>query len=166
MPRQLPPSPSTVTIARPVLPRTDSTIDPRMVRVAADVARKRNAFPGYFGYAVEASDLRTHLRVVAWVRNVALEKSVWLDVHLFDRGGDLLRSETLALRYDQATRDGGDLFVLDAVLLPGASATQVLTVPRPDARALQYRLYAQQSGQTFTDGLAHWRELRMDSSGD
>jgi hypothetical protein len=163
-----PPRPSSdVTVAQPVRLRADAIIDPARVHLAADVARKRNAFPGYLGYPSGMSDQQTHLRVVAWVSNLAYEKAVWLDLHLFDRSGALLRSETLPLRYDRAAGDGGDggdLFVLDGVLLPGSGADALPTHPRPDARALQYRLYCGQAGRVLTDGLAHWRELRMDSS--
>jgi hypothetical protein len=164
MPTRLPRPSSNTTIAQPVRLRADATIDPGRVHLAADVARKRNAFPGYFGYSVGMSDQQTHLHVVAWVSNLAFEKAVWLDLHLFDRSGALVRSETLPFRYDRAAGNGGDLFVLDGVLLPGSSADALPTHPRPDVRALQYRLYCGQAGRVLTDGIAHWRELRMDSS--
>ncbi|MDF1501360.1 hypothetical protein [Roseisolibacter sp. H3M3-2] len=161
-----PARPSQVALpTQPVRLRQNAISDRTHLRVTGDAATKENAFPSSSGHASGMSNLQTQLRVEAWVRNLSFVKSAWLDVHVFDRDGRLLTSETLPLRYTHAAGDGGDLFVFDGVVYQGSVATQGSVDPRPDARALQYRLYCEQGARVYTDGLQHWCELRTDAAG-
>jgi hypothetical protein len=153
------------TPARPVCGREGAIRDRTVVRLTGDAALKENVFPSSTGHPSGMSNLQTDLHVEAWVRNLSYAKSVWLDVHLFDRDGSLLSSETFPLRFTNAAGDGGDLFVFDGVVFQGSVATQGSVDARPDARALQYRLYCEQDACVYTDGLQHWCELRADAAG-
>lgn len=161
-----PARPSCVTTpTRPVRSRDGAISDRTVVRLTGDAAVKANAFPSYAGHSRGMTNLQTELRVEAWVRNLSYVKAVWLDVHVFDRAGSLVSSETLPLRFTHAAGDGGDLFVFDGVIYQGSVTTQGSVDVRPDARALQYRLYCEQDAHVYTDGLQHWCELREDAAG-
>jgi hypothetical protein len=150
---------------RPVQPRERAIHDGAVLHLVADAAVKENAFASYSGHARGMSNRRTHLRVEVWVRNLAFAKSTWLDFHVYDRDGGLLRADTLPLRFSHAAGDGGDLFVLEDLVYQGSIATQGSVDPRPDARAVQYRVYCEQDARVYTDGVPHWCELRMDAAG-
>lgn len=150
--------------AQAVSARHDAIVDRGMLHLTSDAALKENAFPSYTGHARGMTNMQTQLHVETWVRNTSYQKDVWMDVHVFDRDGVLLHSETRPLRFTRAAGDGGDLFEFDGVLFQGSIATQGSVDPRPDARALQYRLYCQQEAQVYTDGIPHWCELRTDAT--
>jgi hypothetical protein len=149
--------------AHQVAPRAGAITDREMMRVTTDAAVKDNTFPSASGHSSGMSNLQTRLHVEAWVRNASYAKSVWLDVHVFTRDDTLLQRETLPLRFTRAAGNGGDLFVFDGLLYQGSIATPGSVDPRPDARAVQYRLYCEQASQVFTDGSAHWCVLREDA---
>lgn len=157
-------APNTGAPPRPVALRDGAVTDLGMLRVTGDAAVKANAFPSTPGHASGMSNLRTRLRVDAWVRNASYAKSVWLDAHVFARDDVLLHAETLALRFTQVAGDGGAVFVFDGPLYQGSVATQGSVDPRPDARSVQYRLYCEQDSRVFTDGIAHWCALREDAA--
>lgn len=69
------------------------------------------------------------------------------------------------IRFTHAVGDRGDLFVFDGVIYQVSVATRGSVDARPDARAVQYRLYCEQDAQVYTDGLPHWCELRTDAAG-
>lgn len=154
------------TPTRPVSPRRDARVDRGMLHLTGDAAVKDNVFPGDTDHPSALHNLQTQLRVEAWVRNVQHVKSVWLDVHVFGRDGTVLYTETCPLRFTHSAADGGDLFVFDGVLYQGSVAAQGAVHRRPDARALQYRLYCEQADGVFTDGISHWCELRTDSASE
>lgn len=152
-----------VVPTEPVRPRDGAVVDRTMVHLTGDAAVKDNVFPCTGGAPDGRSNLQTQLRVGAWVRNLAFAKAVWLDAHLFDRAGRLVHTETLPLRFTQSAGDGGDLFEFDGFIYQGSIATSGSFDERPDARSVQYRLYCEQGAAVYTDGLAHWCELRMDA---
>jgi hypothetical protein len=90
-----------------------------------------------------------------WVRNVAYDKKVWLDVDVLGRTGEPLQSETLPLQYLEPAGGAGDLFQGD-VTLRGAAARSTQTAA---GRQVRYRLYYEVDGQVFTDGLCHHQHL-------
>ena len=145
-----------------VAQRFGSIVDPAVVRLAEDAAVKINAFPNRSGYASGMSSMQTHLHVEAWLKNLTYAKNVWIDVHVLDDVGALLRAETLALRYARPAGDGGDFFVLDYLLYYGSVATEGSIEPRPDARTVQYYLYGEMSGRVFSDGIVHVCLVRPD----
>ena len=147
---------------RSVRPREGAVTDAGVLRLVADAAVKENAFASHAGYPSGMSNLRTRLRVQAWVRNDRYAKAVWVDVHVLARGADIIHSETVPLRHARAAGDGGDLFAVDAALYQGSVATQGSIDARPDARVVEYRLYCEQGDGVFTDGIAHRCELRAD----
>jgi hypothetical protein len=161
-----PARPSDVVMpTQPVRPREGAIVDRTVIHLTMDAAAKENAFPSDGGRSRGMSNLQTQLRIEAWVRNLGHVKSVWLDAHVFDRDGRLVHSETLPLRFTHSAGDRGDLFVFDGVIYQGSVATQGSVDARPDARAVQYRLYCEQDAQVYTDGLPHWCELRTDAAG-
>jgi len=102
----------------------------------------------------EEAPAPTGLLAKAWVRNVAYDKKVWLDVDLLGRAGEPLHSDTLTLRYLEPAGGSGDFFLADVPFLAPAR-----TARRASAHELRYRLYYEVEGQTFTDGLCHHRRL-------
>lgn len=145
--------------------RLHALTDPAALHQTRADAVKANAFASYSGHATGMSSLQTRLHVEAWVRNASYAKAVWVDVHVLDRDATAAARETLPLRYAHAAGDGGDLFVCDALVYQGSVATQGSVEPRPDARAVEYRLYCELGGQVFTDDLVHRCELLSDASG-
>jgi hypothetical protein len=136
---------------------------PAAVRVLADGAVKQNEFESRPGYPSAASDLQTYLHVTARIRDADETTNVYADVHVLDRDGGLLQTATLPLRHDSGPADVDARFVLDAPVYKGTVATPGSVSPRPDARAVEYRLYAETDGRLRTDGLVHRCELKSDS---
>ena len=153
------PAQAATTVAlRPGARRT-----PAAVRVLADGAVKENAFPSRSGYPSTATNLQTRVHVTARVRDADETAKVYVDVHVLDDQGRLAHAETLPLRYDRGPADVGPHFVLDSPLYQGTVASPGSVSPRPDAWAVEYRLYAEIDGRLRTDGLVHRCELKPDS---
>jgi hypothetical protein len=90
-----------------------------------------------------------------WVRNIAYDKRVWLDVDVLGRSGEAVHSETLPLQYLESAGGAGDFFHGDVTVRAAAARST-----RPaNGRQLRYRLYYEVSGQVFTDGLCHQHHL-------
>jgi hypothetical protein len=102
----------------------------------------------------EALSAPTRLLTKAWVRNVAYDKKVWLDVDLIGRSGEPLHSETLPLRYVEPAGGTGDFFAGDVPVAPSTRSAR-----RASARELRYRLYYEVAGRVFTDGICHQHQL-------
>jgi hypothetical protein len=148
---------------RSVAYRWGATPSLEMVNVLGEAATKSNAFPQpAVGYR-HGADFKTRLFIQAWVRNVAYRKSVWVDVHAFDHGDQLIHSETFPLTHLSPAGGGGDLFMIDRTVYQGSTATPGSVSPKPDARKIQYRLYYEADGQVFTDALLHQHELPEDA---
>ncbi|HEY4028231.1 MAG TPA: hypothetical protein VGO86_17525 [Candidatus Dormibacteraeota bacterium] len=90
----------------------------------------------------------------AWVRNVAYDKKVWLDVDLLGQRGQPLHSETLALEYLEAAGGTGDFFLAEVPVRPSTPKER-----RAAAHGLRYRLYYEVGGTVFTDGICHQHQL-------
>jgi hypothetical protein len=94
------------------------------------------------------------LSVRAWVRNLAYDKNLWIDLALASGTGDLLHAESLPLSFQESAGGEGDFFTVGtAVPAPPPSAASSGTP------SLLYRLYGQISGQLFTDGVLHRHEV-------
>jgi hypothetical protein len=156
------PAPGTSPIERVSL-RAGAITDRAMMRVTTDAAVKRNAAPSSSGHSSGRSNLQTRLHVEAWVRNTSYVKNVWIDVHVLAHDDAILQRETLSLGFAHAAGDGNDVFVFDGLLYQGSVATQGSVDPRPDARAVEYRLYGEQAAHVYTDGVAHSCVLREDA---
>jgi hypothetical protein len=109
------------------------------------------------------SEMRTAVRLRAWVKNVTYEKSVWFDAHVFDGENRLVHAQTLPLHHKADGGGGGDLFEFDDVFYVGSRGQPGSVSPRPDARRLQLRLYCELGGRVFTDGILHDRRLPEDA---
>lgn len=96
----------------------------------------------------------TRLLAKAWVKNIAYDKRVWLDVDVLGRSGEALHSETLPLQYLEPAGGAGDFFLGDVAVQAATRSTQ-----RVPARQLRYRLYYEVGGQVFTDGVCHHHHL-------
>jgi hypothetical protein len=142
-------------LAPSVSPRTSVIVDETWVRLTNDAAIKRNMFTSRPGEPAGMTNMQTWLHVEAWVRNTTYAKHVWIDMHVFENDAGLVHSETLPLEYARPAGDGGDLFILDAMVFQGYVATQGSVDLRPDVRVVQFRLYCELDGQVFTDGILH-----------
>jgi hypothetical protein len=97
----------------------------------------------------------SRLLAKVWVRNVAYDKRVWLDVDVLGRSGEPVHSETLPLQYLEPAGGAGDFFQGD-VTVRGGAARPTRT---PAGRRLRYRLYYEVGGQVFTDGVCHQHHM-------
>jgi len=131
-----------------------------VVELAVEKQRHQFAPPGSIVSA--GSELRTVVKLMAWVRNVTYVKHVWFDAHVFDGGNQRVHAQTVPLRYKGDGGGGGDLFEFDDVLFLGSRGQPGSVSPRPDARRLQLRLYCELDGQLFTDGILHDHALPED----
>jgi hypothetical protein len=86
-----------------------------------------------------------------------------VDVHVFAHDGSVVHAETLPLSFAHSAEVGGDVFVLDAEIYQGSVATPGSVDPKPDARRVHYRLYAELDGRLFTDGILHRCMLKSDA---
>jgi len=143
--------------------RAGAIPDQSIVNVMSQRARKENVFPAQPTGPRVGSDLQTKLGVSAWARNLAYEKHVWVDLHIFDAHDTVIARQTLPLQWQMPGGGDGDSFGLDAPVYRGSTATPGSVSPRPDARKLQYRLYYEVSGGTYTDGIAHEQQLPEDA---
>ena len=142
--------------------RLGALVDPSMVNVIGERVEKRNVFPQPATGPRAGKDLQLFLTVSAWVRNVAYQKNVWIDLHLFDDQDNVVDRQTQTLRW-QLPSFAGDDFQFDAQVYQGLKATPGSVSPRPDVRKLQYRLYYEASGAVYTDGIAHEFQLLPDA---
>lgn len=108
-------------------------------------------------------DLETVLRVHASVQPLPEPRYSWIDLHVFDDGDRLIRSETLPLRYVRANDDGGDVYGFEGPVYRGTGASPGSVWLAPDARKVQYRVYYEAGGTVFTDGLLRQHDLPADS---
>jgi hypothetical protein len=143
----------------PVALRWGAVVNREMVNVLAEAATKQNVSDHPYG---GATNLRTRLVLVAWARNSSFEKHVWVDLHIFDAAGTLIESATVPLDYAGPGGAGGDLFQLDRSVYQGSVAGPGSISLRPQALFVQYRLYGEIAGETFTDGILHQHELSDD----
>jgi hypothetical protein len=89
------------------------------------------------------------LSVLAWVRNIAYDKDVWVDLYVLGEGG-VLHAETIPLAFQEPAEGGGDFFAA------GAAVPAPKAGPATSAMGmLQFRVYGQMNGQLFTDGILH-----------
>jgi hypothetical protein len=132
----------------PVEVRPGAAVSPDMVNVFEE-AGSPGAAPGL--HLVRLGDRPAGdaiaLSVLAWVRNVAYDKDVWLDLYVLGEGG-VLHAETIPLAYQEPAEGGGDFFAAGAAVpAPKAGSSSLAT--------LQFRVYGQMNGQLFTDGVLH-----------
>ncbi|TMK53524.1 MAG: hypothetical protein E6G66_01770 [Actinobacteria bacterium] len=134
----------------PVEVRSGATVSPEMVNVF-EQAVSPGAAPGLrlVRLGDRPSGEAIALSILAWIRNVAYDKDVWIDLYVLGPGG-VLHAETIPLDYQEPAEGGGDFFAAGAA------------VPAPKAGpedssmgTLQFRVYCEMSGQLFTDGILH-----------
>lgn len=148
--------------AQPVTPRQGAQTNRDIVNsFALTIEKQRHQF---IPAGSAGSELQTRVKLSAWVRNIAYAKNVWFDAHVFDAGNQLIHAQTLPLQYKIGAGGGGDLFEFDDVLYHGSRGQPGSATPRPDARRVQLRLYFEASGQLFTDGILHDRQLVEDGA--
>jgi hypothetical protein len=107
-------------------------------------------------------ELQTHLSVNAWVRNIAFDKNVWVDVHVLDVHDTRVHAGTFNLRYLGPTGNGGEFFVFDDRVYQGSGAGPGSVWNQPDARTVEYRLYYQAGDQVYTDSILHASEVQSE----
>lgn len=143
--------------------RLGAVSDLAMINVTGQHVRKDHAVPAPSGGPRVGSDIQTKLGVSAWVRNLAYDKRVWVDLHVFDEHDVVIQRQTLPLQWQMPSGGDGDGFGLEATVHPGSTATPGSVSPRADARKLQYRLYCEMSRGLYTDGIAHEHQLPEDA---
>lgn len=97
----------------------------------------------------------TFLSLVVWVRNVAFEKSVFVDVHVLEEGGKRLSRGTYGLGYRGSEGGGGDGFVLDQAVYAGTVHESARSLFRGVAAAVLARVYYEVGGRLYSDGTLH-----------
>jgi hypothetical protein len=148
--------------AQPVMFRNGAARSQEMVNVfKAETSKIRRTIGNR---SLSGSELQTHLSLTAWVRNVAYQKNVWIDLHVFDPDDSLVSSQTLTLSYAGPAGGNGDFFSLDQEIFQGSGGVPGSVWPRADARRVQYRLYYEVSGQVFTDGILHQQSVNADAA--
>jgi hypothetical protein len=140
--------------------REGAITDAGMVNTFEESARKVLRF--FTDDPSDGRELDTRLALKAWVRNVAFEKRVWVDVHVFDNTGQRVKAATFRLDYLSPGGGGGDVFTLDVQIYQGSGGGPGSAWDHPDARRVQYRLYYEVNGQLFTDGILHEHEVQPD----
>lgn len=147
--------------AQPVVFRNGAIRSLEMVNVfTEDVMKVRRTlgFP-----PVTGSQIETHLNLEVWVRNVAYQKNVWIDLHLFDQNDERVSAETVTLKSLSSAGGGGDFFSLNQLVFQGSGGVPGSVWPRPDVRRMQYRVYYEVEGRVFTDGILHQSPLLADA---
>ena len=135
-----------------------------MVNVAESSAAKGNhSLGGGVNGPSMGSQLKTHLHVRAWVRNLAYTKSVWADVHVADEHGAVGKSATYTLGYSSSPDGNGDYFELNESVHSGSGSVPGSVWFGMDARKVQYRLYYEANGEVFTDGVLHEHDILPDT---
>jgi Family of unknown function (DUF6209) len=139
--------------AQPVMYRDGAGRSPEMVNVFTEkIAKVKHSFGSN---PAAGSELETHFDLTVWVSNVAFEKNVWVDFHVFDQDDNRVNADTLTLSYSGPAGGNGDFFRLNQLVFRGSGGVPGNVWPRPDVRRLQYRVYYQVNGRLFTDGALH-----------
>lgn len=141
--------------------RTDAVPARGMVTVLDESAIKVNAKEDPAGQG-SGLDLETMLTVRARIHNAGTVNSSWVDLHVFDAADELIRSETLPLRYVRGG-DEGDEYGFEGSVYRGTGASPGSVWLAPDARKVQYRLYCEADGTVFSDGLLRQHDVAADS---
>jgi hypothetical protein len=134
----------------PVEVRPDAIVSPEMVNVF-EQAVSPGAAPGLrlVRLGDRPSGEAIALSILAWVRNVAYDKDVWIDLYVLGPGG-VLHAETIPLDYQEPAEGGGDFFAAGAAVPAPKAGPEDSSIG-----TLQFRVYCQMSGQLFTDGILH-----------
>jgi hypothetical protein len=120
---------------------------------------KRNIGTG----AVTGSQLETRLDLKVWVRNIAFQKNVWIDLHVFDENDERVNADTLTLSYLGPAGGNGDFFTLSEMVFLGSGGVPGNVWPRADARRIQFRVYFEVNGTVFTEGILHQTSVVADA---
>lgn len=147
--------------AQPVMYRTGSQRSLDMVNVYTEKISKIRRPLG--NTLSPGSQLETHLDLTVWVRNVAYNKNVWVDLHVFDQDDNRVNSDTLTLRYTGPAGGNGDFLSLTQLVFLGSGGVPGNVWPRADVRRMQYRVYYEVNGSVFTDGVLHQVSLPADA---
>ncbi len=143
--------------------RTDAIPRREMVAVFDAAATKKNIKAEKATSGSVGLDLETVLSVQAWVRKLGEPQHTWIDVHVFDEGDQLIRSETLPLNYIRAADDDGDVYGFEGGVYKGMGASPGSVWLAPDARKVQYRVYCESGGTVYSDGLLRQHDLPPDA---
>ncbi len=144
--------------------RTGAVPSQEMVTVLEESLTKTNAKSSEAPGNGVGLDLETVLSIKAWVRDLGDVRYSWVDLHVFDDSDQLIRSETLPLRYRGEAEDDGGLFGFEGSVYRGTGASPGSVWLAPDARKVQYRVYYEVDGTVFSDGLLRQHELPPDSA--
>jgi len=144
--------------------RTGAVPDPRVVTVLEESAVKENAQARVARGGGGGLDLETVLSVRVCGRRLGGARCAWVDLHVFDDEEYLIQSETLPLASaGDDPAEGGEVFCFQGNVYRGTGASPGSVWLAPDARKIQFRVYYEVDGATFSDGLLHQHELPPDS---
>jgi len=152
-------APGTTTIpVRSVAMRADAVQSRDVVNVVGEGAVKSNTFPGRAGQAPPRdAPGGGGLGPEPCLRQVPMAGRPRLR-----RIRQPPRVAERAPRVPGPRSGGGDLFRGRPRHLPRVGGDPGLGLSRPEARKVQYRLYCDMNGKTFTDGVLHQHELSED----
>jgi hypothetical protein len=144
--------------------RSGAVPDPGVVAVLEESAVKENARAKAARGGGVGLDLETVLSLKARVRRPGRARCAWVDLHVFDDQEDLIQSETVALGCVGEDAEEGEVFGFEGNVYRGTGASPGSVWLAPDARKIQFRVYYEVDGTTFSDGLIHQHELPPDSA--
>src|SRR5215210_6595230 len=134
-----------------------------MLAVLEESATKQNIKAATSTSGSAGLDLETIVTIRAWVPALGEPQFSWMDLHVFDDGDQLVRSETLPLTFVRAAEDDGAVYGFEGSVYRGTGASPGSVWLAPDARKVQYRLYSEIGGTVYSDGLLRQHELPPDS---
>lgn len=134
-----------------------------MLVVLDEAATKKNIKATTSTSGSTGLDLETVLSIQAWVRKLGEPQYSWIDLHVFDESDQLIRSETLPLSFVRTGEEDGDVFGFEGGVYRGSGASPGSVWLAPDARKVQYRVYAESAGTVYSDGLLRQHDLPPDA---
>lgn len=143
--------------------RTGAIPRKEMIVVLDESATKKNIKAATSTSGSAGLDLETVVSIQAWIRRLGEPQFSWVDLHVFDDCDQLVRSETLPLAFVGDAEDDGAVYGFEGSVYRGTGASPGSVWLAPDARKLQYRLYAEAGGTVYSDGLLRQHELLPDS---
>src|SRR5215471_11901295 len=147
----------------PVRYRDGAVPRPDLANVIDQFAIKRNLLPTPTKGPPVGKDMMTSVIIRAWVKNLAYAKTVWVDLHVFERSGARIVGATYDLVWERPASGSGDLFRFEKEFHRALTATPGSDSLKPNVWLVQYRLYYAVEGQTYTDAILHQLELPDDA---
>ena len=106
--------------------------------------------------------VRTVLAVRAVAGGAEATADTWADVQIFDATGEVIHAGSVTLDAPGGRTDPALRVWHDEVYQGSGGGSGMGAWSRPNAHAVQYRLYSRRDGQVFTDGVLHQFDVPAD----